>query len=206
MRVHSDILQSGIGIGWTEFAINIPFGCLSVYIATQLFVHASWRWAYYIGIIYAVIVLVGTFVFYFPPSRPQHDYEKSRWQEFKELDFVGLGLFSAGLTLFLVGITYLGRTDYSVALVASTITIGAIVFALAFVYDFTIPKNPIFPLKLLSMWPEFTVYLVILWIAAITISAPSTPIRNRLRSPHHPTGTYTCFFLHTCTFKQPFEE
>ncbi len=93
--------------------------------------HASWRWAYYIGIIYAVVVLTGTFICYFPPSRPQHDYEKSRWQEFKELDFIGLGIFSAGLTIFLVGVTYLGRKDYSVPLVASTITIGAIVFALA---------------------------------------------------------------------------
>jgi Fungal trichothecene efflux pump (TRI12) len=114
-----------------------------------------------------VFVIAGTAIFYFPPSRPQHDYEKSRWQEFKELDFIGLALFSAGLTIFLVGITYLGRADYSVALVASTTVIGAIVFIACFAYDFTIPKNPIFPFKLFAMFREFTVHLVILFIAGM---------------------------------------
>ena len=159
--------NSGIGLGWTEFCINIPWGCLSVYIATLLLIHASWRWAYYIGIIYAVVCIAGTFVFYYPPSHPQHDYEKSRWQEFKELDFVGLLLFSAGLTIFLVGITYLGRDTYSVALVASTISIGAVIFIACFIYDFTIPKNPIFPFKLFAMFREFTVHLIILFVSGM---------------------------------------
>jgi hypothetical protein len=114
-----------------------------------------------------VFVIAGTLIFYFPPSRPKHDYEKSRWDEFKELDFIGLGLFSAGLTIFLVGITYLGRSDYSVSLVASTITIGAIVFIACFIYDFTVPKNPIFPYKLFTMFREFTVHLIILFVAGM---------------------------------------
>ena len=124
--------------------------------------------------------MVGTFFFYYPPSRPQHDFEKSRWEEFKELDFVGLLLFTAGLTVFLVGITYLGRSDYSTALVASTITIGAVVFICAFVYDFTIPKNPIFPFKLLAMFRKYTVHLIILfisgmiWQAIVTLGPQAT--------------------------------
>lgn len=72
----SEILPNkyrGIGLGWTEFCIGIPWGALSVYIATLLLVHATWRWTYYIVIIYSIICVLGTFVFYFPPSRPQHD-------------------------------------------------------------------------------------------------------------------------------------
>lgn len=163
--------DSGIGLGWTEFCINIPWGALSVYLATQLLIHATWRWCFYIAIIYAVICIAGTFVCYFPPSRPQHDYEKSRWQEFKELDFVGLALFTAGLCIFLVGMTDLGHSNYSVSLVASTIPIGAVIFVASFWYDFTKPKNPIFPFKLFAMFREFTVHLIILFISGMVWQA-----------------------------------
>ncbi|KAH8788291.1 fungal trichothecene efflux pump [Diaporthe sp. PMI_573] len=161
----------GIGLGWTEFCINIPWGALSVYLATQLLIHATWRWCFYIAIIYAVICIAGTFVCYFPPSRPQHDFEKSRWQEFKELDFIGLALFTAGLCIFLVGMTDLGHANFSVPLVASTISIGAVIFVSSFWYDFTKPKNPIFPFKLFAMFREFTVHLIILFISGMVWQA-----------------------------------
>jgi len=60
-----------------------------VYFANKILETATWRWAYYGAIIYSVIALVGTFIVYFPPSRPQHDHEKTRWQEIRELDFIG---------------------------------------------------------------------------------------------------------------------
>ena len=148
--------------------------------ATLFYIHATWRWTYFVGIIYAAVAIAGTFFFYFPPSRPQHDFEKSRWQEFKDLDFIGLLLFTGGLTIFLVGITYLGRSDYSKSLVGSTIPIGAIIFIGAFVYDFTIPKNPIFPFKLLSMFRKYTVHLIVLfisgmiWQAIVTLGPQAT--------------------------------
>jgi MFS family permease len=164
----------GIGLGWTEFCINIPWACLSTLLANELALHATWRWCYYIAIIYSCIVIVGTSIFYFPPSRPRNDYDKTRWQEFKELDFIGLGLFAAGLTIFLVGLTYLGKSSYSKALVGSTVTIGALIFIACFVYDFTIPKNPIFPFHLFAMFREFTVHLVILFIAGMIWQAITT--------------------------------
>jgi MFS family permease len=166
--------NSGAGIGWTEFCMNVPWASLSVLIANELALKASWRWCYYIGIIYSVIVIVGTAIFYFPPSHPRHDYDKTRWQEFKELDFIGLGLFTVGLTLFLVGLTYLGKSSYSVALVAATVTIGALIFIGCFAYDFTIPKNPIFPFHLFAMVREFTVHLIILFIAGMIWQSVAT--------------------------------
>jgi len=159
--------SSGIGLAWTELCITIPWGVGSGYFATQLYLRATWRWCYYISIIYAVVVLVGTYFSYYPPSHPQGDYERSRWQEFKQLDFIGLGLFTAGLVVFLVGITYLGRSTYSVPMVASTITVGGIVFASAFIYDFTLAKNPIFPLHLFRMFREFSVFLIILFVCGM---------------------------------------
>jgi hypothetical protein len=154
--------------------MNIPWAGFSVLIANELALNSSRRWCYYIAIIYSVIVIVGTAIFYFPPSHPRHDYDKSRWQEFIELDFIGLTLFTVGPTVFLVGLTYLGKSSYSVPLVASTVSIGVIVFIGGFVYDFTIPKNPIFPYHLFAMFKEFTVHLIILFIAGIIWQAIAT--------------------------------
>jgi len=154
--------------------MNVPWTGFSVLIANELALNASWRWCYYIAIIYSVPVIVGTAIFYFPPSHPRHDYDKSRWQEFIELDFIGLALFTTGLTVFLVGLTYLGKSTYSVSLVAACVTVGALIFIGSFVYDFTIPKNPIFPFHLFAMFKEFTVHLIILFIAGMIWQAVAT--------------------------------
>ncbi|EED23098.1 efflux pump antibiotic resistance protein, putative [Talaromyces stipitatus ATCC 10500] len=164
----------GMGIAWTEFCLNVPWAGLGVLIAQEFVIHASWRWIYYVGIIYAAISMTGTAVSYFPPSRPRGDYDKSRWQEFKELDFVGLFLFCGGLTLFLVGITYLGKSSYSVAVVASTTVIGGLLLAACLAYDFTIARDPIFPLRLFVMFREFTVHLIILFVAGMIWQAITT--------------------------------
>ncbi|KAH7024445.1 fungal trichothecene efflux pump [Microdochium trichocladiopsis] len=170
----------GIGLAWTEFCITIPWGSLPGIIATQLYLRASWRWCYYITIIYTVIVAVGTFFCYFPPSRPRYDYEKTRWQQVKELDFVAFFLFATGLPILLVGITSLGQSGWSVTLVATTIPLGCVLFVSAFVYDFTIAQRPLFPLRLFRMYREFTVYLVILfvcgmiWQGTLTLSNQGT--------------------------------
>lgn len=166
--------SSGIGLAWTEFCINIPWGCLSVYIATLLYVHAGWRWSFYITIIYAVVCMGGTTLSYFPPARPLHDYDRSRWDEFKDLDFVGVTLFAAGLTVLLVGITYIGRPDYSVTLVGVTIALGGVTFFSSFIYDFIVPKNPIFPRHLFGMFREFSVFIVMLFLAGMNWQAVAT--------------------------------
>lgn len=172
----SEILPNkyrGIGLGWTEFCINIPWGALSVYLATVLLINATWRWCYYIAIIYAVVCIAGTYAFYYPPTRPQHDYERSRWQQFKDLDFLGLFLFATGLTVFLVGMTDLGHANFSTVRVAVTVSLGAVIFIASFVYDFTFPrvKTPIFPFKLFAMVREFTVHLLILFISGMVWQA-----------------------------------
>lgn len=159
--------DSGIGLGWTEFCISFPWGIAGVLLANELYEHATWRWIFYVAIIYSGVVIIGTATFYFPPSRPQNDYDKTRWQEFKELDFIGLFLFATGLTLFLVGLAYLGGSTYSKTLVASTTVVGGLVLISAFLYDFLIPKNPIFPFPLFAMFREFTIHLLILFIAGM---------------------------------------
>ncbi|OJD39996.1 major facilitator superfamily transporter protein [Diplodia corticola] len=156
----------GIGLGWTEFCINVPWAAFGVIIANKLAEEATWRWCYYIAIIYSSLCTVGIAVFYFPPSRPRRDYDKSRWDEFKELDWIGLVLFTAGLTTCLVGLTYLGKPSYSKALVASTIAVGACLTAGCFAYGFTVAgRNALFPRSLFALLRRFTVHLLIVFVS-----------------------------------------
>jgi hypothetical protein len=72
-------------------------------IVTQL----TWRWTFYVGTIANGFALALTILFYWPPSFiGLHPDGKSRWQQFKQLDFLGLFLFAGGLGSFLLGISW----------------------------------------------------------------------------------------------------
>ncbi|OAL34592.1 hypothetical protein AYO20_06222 [Fonsecaea nubica] len=81
------------------FAFN-TFGSLIGYSMVK---SATWRWGFYINIIIAAISTLLLFFFYHPPV-PQK--ELSRFQILKTIDFVGCGLFMAGLGAFLLGLTW----------------------------------------------------------------------------------------------------
>jgi len=165
--------------------------------ATELNLHTSlgWRWCYYIGSIFAVISTLGTLLFYWPPTRPQFDNEKTRWQEVKELDFVGLALYSAGLVTFLVGLTWAGQTDHpwrSVSVIAPIIA-GFCCLIACFAYDFTLAKRPLFPLVVFRKLRDFTILLCFPRLPCISSQAmrwrsdtlPCQTELSRYVSPHH---------------------
>jgi predicted acyltransferase len=64
--------------------------------------------------------------FYHPPTYDQlHVHGKTKWQQFKELDFGGLFLFLAGIVLFIIGLSWGGTVHpWSSAYVVCTIVIG----------------------------------------------------------------------------------
>ncbi|RDL41434.1 uncharacterized protein BP5553_01413 [Venustampulla echinocandica] len=159
----------GFGLGTTEFCIVIPWGGCAVIIANLLNSHASWRWIYYLAIIYSAIALVGTTAFYFPPRRPQRDFDKTRWQQVKELDYIGLSLYTGGLTAFLVGLTWAGTPahPWSSASVIAPIVLGIAGLAACFAYDFTMAKMPFFPLRLFAEVRKFTVLLVLVFVSGM---------------------------------------
>ncbi len=128
---------------------------------------AGWRWIYYIALIYNGVSLIGNFVFYFPPSRPQGDYEKTRWQELKEQDYIGIFLYSAGLATLLIGLTWGGAVGHpwSGASVLAPLILGAVVFFAAFAYDFTLASNPVFPLFLFQKWKDYSILLVVIFVS-----------------------------------------
>jgi len=97
-------------------------------IARSLILHtaAGWRWSYYLGIIMSGLAIILYQFMYHPPTYDQlHVHGKTKFQMFKELDFVGIFLYVAGLVLFLVGLSWGGTTyPWKSAAVICTIVIG----------------------------------------------------------------------------------
>lgn len=92
-------------------------GCIANHephlLAYALIAHLSWRWTFYLGIIINSLALLLVTVCYWPPDFVGlHPEGKSRFEQFKELDFVGLLLFGGGLMSFFLGISF-GGNPYS---------------------------------------------------------------------------------------------
>jgi len=134
---------------------------------------ATWRIMFYLATGYGAFSLIGTFFVYHPPSHPRLD-GKTKWQEFKELDFIGAFLFIAGLAVFLFGIESGGNTyPWKTASALVPLILGLIVFLGAFVYDFTVPRDPLFPWYLFKNFREFSALPVLVFVAGMVFFAAS---------------------------------
>ncbi|KAF5017783.1 hypothetical protein F66182_10268 [Fusarium sp. NRRL 66182] len=162
-----------LSLGILEGGISYPWGVVAVLLANAMYEYASWRWLFYMGIIVEAVAFAGTAFFYWPTTHPRGDFEKSRWTQFKEIDWIGLGLFTAGLATFLIGMTWGGTPEYpwDSAGTLTPILLGLAVLAAAFGYDFYIAKAPMFPLKLFAIVRGFLLLLVVLFIAGMNYHA-----------------------------------
>lgn len=155
-----------IGLAWTELNL-LPFATFGPLIARTLTVNASWRWVYILGVITGVISIVGTAIFYHPPSHPL--IEVSRRQLLSEVDYLGIVLYSAGIALFLIGLNW-GGLDYpwASAAVLVPLVLGFAIFVSAFFWDFSgRPKRPLFPARLLKKYREYTSLLVFIFVVGM---------------------------------------
>ncbi|KAK7894811.1 hypothetical protein LTR67_005550 [Exophiala xenobiotica] len=90
----------------------LPGSAFGSVIAYALVANLNWRWTLYVGILSNGVALILVGIFYWPPGFVGlHPEGKSRLQQFKELDFVGLILFGGGLTSFLFGVSW-GNNPY----------------------------------------------------------------------------------------------
>jgi MFS family permease len=110
------------------FMSSLPFAVFGPIIARKFIdsTVAGWRWSYYLGIIFGVITVVLYQFLYHPPTYSQlHVNGKTKWQAFKELDFIGIFLFIAGCVLFLIGLSWGGQVySWKSAPVLCTLIIG----------------------------------------------------------------------------------
>ncbi|KEF61057.1 uncharacterized protein A1O9_02622 [Exophiala aquamarina CBS 119918] len=171
----SEILPNkwrGVGLAWTEFNLA-TWAIAGTLLANALLSHASWRIMFYIAMGYGAFSLVGTFLVYFPPSHPRPD-GLTKWQEFRKLDFLGAALFISGLAVFLYGLNSGGNTyPWKAAGTLAPLILGLFVFLAAFVYDFTVAKDPLFPWYLFKSFREFSALLMLVFVAGMVFFAAS---------------------------------
>lgn len=112
------------------FFSSMPFAVFGPSIARAFILHTSagWRWSYYLGIICSTLSGILYQFFYHPPTYDQlHVHGKTKWQQFKELDFVGIFLFISGTVIFLIGLSWGGSAyPWKSAAVICTLVIGAL--------------------------------------------------------------------------------
>ncbi|KAF6805532.1 trichothecene efflux pump [Colletotrichum musicola] len=164
-----------LGLGILESGIAVPWGILSVLLGNALFKYASWRWIFNLGIIIEFVGLIGTAFSYDPTARPRGDFDKTRLQQLRDVDWIGLFLFTSGLATALVGLTWGGTPAYpwDSAGAVAPIVVGLAVLAGGFAYDFRVAARPMFPLKLFAMFRRYSVLLVVLFVSGMNFHAMS---------------------------------
>ena len=148
----------------------IPY-CPSVLYAQLIVAHASWR---YIGLWCALWTSVGLFlttVYYWPPRRANRGGLSKR-EIMKRMDFTGGLLSTAGLTLFLMGLTW-SSSQYSwdSAHVRVTLILGAVLMVMFGIWETFLVKYPMFPRRLGTNPMAFTVVLVITFVSGANFFA-----------------------------------
>ncbi|KAH7115271.1 fungal trichothecene efflux pump [Dendryphion nanum] len=144
---------------------------------------ANWRIAYYMMIGFQVINLVLLWFFYHPPSfaEKQAEHGKSKRQLMREFDWLGLFLFIAGCTLFIVGVNW-GGSMYpwtSAATLAPLIIGFLMLIVLGFYEAYGNLKEPLFPPRLFRAMRHFTVPMVVMAIGGMQYYSNAT-LWNRL--------------------------
>lgn len=143
---HRPIWLSGI------FASSLQFACFGPVIAQVLVTNtaAGWRWNYYLNIIVAGLAVVMFYLFYHPPNFDLLHENRSKMQQLKRQDFVGLTLFTGGLVLFIMGLNWGGSVyAWKSSHVIATIVVGFLALVAFVLWDaYGHHGDPLLPLHL----------------------------------------------------------
>ncbi|KAE9365499.1 MFS general substrate transporter [Stipitochalara longipes BDJ] len=126
---------------------------------------STWRTCYYTFIGVNVVSLIFWILFYFPPTFDEKwAHKKSKYEVIKNIDYIGLVLFSGGLLVFLMGISWGGSYySWNSAHVIGTIVVGIVSLVAFVLYEIYVPlKEPLIPINL---------FLSIPWVADIMLVA-----------------------------------
>ncbi|OTB01318.1 hypothetical protein M426DRAFT_323587 [Hypoxylon sp. CI-4A] len=120
------------------FATNAPIAGIGPMIARAILQNPNmgWRWCYYLNIIVVAVAIVLLFFFYQPPTFDLLHERKTKKQLLKQLDYAGIFMWTAGLTLLLMGVSW-GGTIYpwKSAATISSLVIGAVLLIALFIYE-----------------------------------------------------------------------
>ncbi|CAK7217084.1 hypothetical protein SCUCBS95973_003031 [Sporothrix curviconia] len=132
------------------FLTNAPFASFGPMIARRFIAIPSlgWRWCYYINIINTGLAVICLFIFYHPPTFELLHERKTKRDILKSLDYVGIFLWTAGLTIFLVGVSWGGSIyAWDSAATLSTLIIGIVLLIMLFIWEaFSKQQYPAIPI------------------------------------------------------------
>ncbi|KAF2397466.1 MFS general substrate transporter [Trichodelitschia bisporula] len=143
----------------------------------------TWRNSYYLMIGFQVLNFISLFFFYHPPAfKTKHKFDgKSKMQLLKEFDWIGLFLFIAGCTLFIVGVSW-GGTLYpwksATAIAPIVIGILTLVF-LGFYERYSNVHEALLPPRLFKQVRQFTMPIICMCITGMQYYSSAT-LWNRL--------------------------
>ncbi|PVH72211.1 major facilitator superfamily transporter [Cadophora sp. DSE1049] len=158
-----------LGMGILEAGVALPWASVAILLGNAIYAHADWRWIFGLAIILEVVALVGTAFTYFPRPRPRGDYDKSRWDEVKEIDFIGVFLFGGGLTTMLIGLTWGGEDEHpwDSASTLAPILIGAATLVATMVYEAYVASKPIYPISLFKDFRGYSSLWIVVFVSAM---------------------------------------
>lgn len=161
----------------TRAGLSTSRATISGVLANAVARYASWRWTYYIAILWSFLAFKATALLYWPVSRPRGDFHKTRRQQFKELDYIGLLAITAGLVILVSGLTLGGETyPWDHPFTVAPLAVGPATLLLGFIYDWTLAANPMIPLNLFKpkMFRRYVAILVVLFTSGMNFHALST--------------------------------
>ena len=109
------------------FFMAVPFSVFGPIIARNFVANTAkgWRWSYYVNLILTGLAIVLAVAFYHPPVFEQLHTRASKRKVLRELDYLGMLLFVAGLVLFLIGLSWGGVIyPWKSAQTLSTLLVG----------------------------------------------------------------------------------
>ena len=132
---------------------SVPFAVFGPPVARAFYENTGlqWRWSYILGVIVNAIAVILYFFFYHPPTYEMlHVGGKSRIKQLKTLDWLGILLFTAGLTVFLIGLNWGGSSyPWSSGHVLGALLSGAAGIALFCIWEsYTTLDYPLIPMYL----------------------------------------------------------
>ncbi|KAI1613098.1 fungal trichothecene efflux pump [Exophiala viscosa] len=137
---------------------------------------AGWRWCYYSYLMMMGLALLLQILFYHPPSFQQlHGGKRTVMQEVKRIDFVGIFLMVAGLSMFLLGISWGGSPlPWTSARILCLVILGGVTLIAFVLYEiFSGVPNPLVPMYFFKDVRGFDCLVVICGVSGISYVAPS---------------------------------
>ncbi|EXJ71987.1 uncharacterized protein A1O5_04490 [Cladophialophora psammophila CBS 110553] len=127
----------------------LPFSPYAIY-TTLLGTHSTWRWGFWIPLIWNGLAVIGIALTYWPHSQLRAE-RKTFWEILPQIDFIGGLLSTGGLTLFLVGVTAGGTlAPWASARVLCPLLFGIGLIVVFAVWEWKFATFPMLPHELFA--------------------------------------------------------